>query len=253
MSLRTLAKSTARSLGFDISRLSSAQIARNQPADDPFLHQQRLLRGQEVAVIFDVGAHKGRVTDKYRTLFPAATIHCFEPCIRTRAILENIAASWTNVHIHGAAVSDKNGTASFMETNEADMNSLLRLSENSRTFAQTITRAPVSVETITLDTFCRTYHLGHINILKLDVQGAELLALRGADQLLRNQSIDLIYTDVNYNEIYESQAFFHDVAAHLYGYNYRLYGIYQVAYSPLGPIGWSDAIFLSTRWFPSGR
>ena len=47
----------------------------------------------------------------------------------------------------------------------------------------------------------------------------------------------MIYMEVNFNERYVGQAFFHDVSGFLYRYGYALYGLYQIAYSQSGPIG----------------
>ncbi len=58
------------------------QVRRKQPArwgDDAYRDQQRLLEGSPVKLVFDVGANVGDTVHQYRTLFPAATIHAFEP------------------------------------------------------------------------------------------------------------------------------------------------------------------------------
>jgi hypothetical protein len=103
----------------------------------------------------------------------------------------------------------------------------------------------ISVETTTLDTFCAQQHLNRIQVLKMDIQGAELKALRGAAGLLDRQAIDLVYTEMNFGHLYEGQGTFHDVSQLLSTYRYSLYGLYNIAYAASGPIGWADAIFIS--------
>ena len=48
-----------------------------------------------------------------------------------------------------------------------------------------------------------------INLLVMDIQGAELLALRGATKLLPN--LDAIVTEVSWDALYEEQALVHEI------------------------------------------
>ena len=44
---------------------------------DAFIEQRRLI-DKEAITIFDVGAHFGSITARYRELFPEATVYAFE-------------------------------------------------------------------------------------------------------------------------------------------------------------------------------
>jgi hypothetical protein len=48
------------------------------------------------------------------------------------------------------------------------------------------------IQLISLDDFCSDRAIDHIDLLKLDLEGGELDALRGARALLDNERIDLI-------------------------------------------------------------
>jgi hypothetical protein len=54
----------------------------------------------------------------------------------------------------------------------------------------------ITVRTVRLDDFCRTEGIERIGFLKIDVEGAEMRVLRGAERLLRTQAIDMLYTEV---------------------------------------------------------
>lgn len=245
MNVKNLAKSILRSMSFEVSRLSSLERNRNQPADDPFLHQKRLSPTEDVKVIFDIGANRGQTTRMYRQLFPDATIYCFEPFETSFAILVETYKNCRLVQPFQLAVSDAVGTKAFYCTNESVMNSLLPLSPRADLLTTSTGSGAIEVQTTTLDAFCRESNVTKIDILKMDVQGGELQVLRGATGILGNQLARLIYTEVNFNEIYVGQSFFHDVSSFLHRYGYSLYGLYQIAYSPVGPIGWADALFIS--------
>ena len=225
MTVKSLVKSILRSTGFDVSRLSSLKNNRNQPADDPFVHQKRLALDEDVRTIFDVGANRGLTTRTYRQLFPAAAIYCFEPFAASFAILAERYKGCRLVQPFQLAVSDAVGKSSFYYTNESVMNSLLPLSPRADLLTTSTESGTIDVQTTTLDAFCCEHNVTRIDILKLDVQGGELQVLRGATGILEDQLVRMIYTEVNFNEVYVGQAFFHDVSSFLHGYGYSLYGL----------------------------
>ena len=105
----------------------------------------------------------------------------------------------------------------------------------------------VTVPTTTLDQFCAEHEIKHINVLKLDIQGGELLALRGAQRMLAAGAIDLIYSEVSFSPIYDGQAFFHDLAPLLLGYGYPLYNLFPLTHTRNGIVSWTDAIWISSE------
>jgi len=245
MNPKRLVRSALRRAGFDLSRLSSTARNRNQPADDPFLHQQLLTAGTAVRTVFDVGANRGQTAHKYRALFPAATVFSFEPFPESFAALRDAFAADPQVKPFQLALSDEAGTKTFHTSADSVMNSLLPLSPDAGLLTGSRQAGAVDVQADTLDAFCREHGVADIDVLKLDVQGGELHVLRGGAGLLRERRVRLVFAEVNFNELYAGQAFFHDVAGYLYGVGYTLYGLYQIAYSPRGPIGWADALFVS--------
>jgi FkbM family methyltransferase len=127
------------------------------------------------SVVVDVGANIG-----YYSLLSAANIGdqgkviAFEPDGDNCALLEMSVKrnSFKNVTIHCAAVADRNGTAALVMD---DSNGRIELVSD---FAD----AP-QVELVTLD-----QALGNesrIDLIKLDVEGAEALALGGMKEILR--------------------------------------------------------------------
>jgi FkbM family methyltransferase len=69
------------------------------------------------------------------------------------------------------------------------------------------------VDTISLDEFARSQGIPRFDLLKLDIQGAELDVLRGADALLENTLA--IATEVGFVALYKGQPLFADVDAFL--------------------------------------
>ena len=103
----------------------------------------------------------------------------------------------------------------------------------------------IKVQVDTLDRFCRNHAIPKLNILKLDIQGGELLALQGAVELLARNAIDIIYIEVEFVPHYENQPLFHQIVGFLSGYGYSLYNLYDLVYARNGQLRFGDAIFLS--------
>jgi len=61
---------------------------------------------------------------------------------------------------------------------------------------QGVAVADIDVPSVTVDNFCAQSGIDHIDILKLDVQGGELLALEGTKHMLSRTAVTLIYAEV---------------------------------------------------------
>jgi hypothetical protein len=97
------------------------------------------------------------------------------------------------------------------------------------------------VKSKTLDTLLKEleFNLTDFNILNMDIQGAELLALQGATNWLKY--VDAINTEVNYEELYEGCALIDQVDNFL-----ERHGFERVATtSPYHP-SWGDAFYVRT-------
>ena len=107
------------------------------------------------------------------------------------------------------------------------------------------------IRTTTIDEFCKENNISKIDILKMDIQGAELLALKGAITKLKNHLISLIYSETIFSLSYDKGALYHEIADFLAKYGYTLYNIYNQNYNQKyasnGQIMSCDSIFLSPQ------
>jgi FkbM family methyltransferase len=203
-------------------------------------------RGSYPHVIFDVGANVGDTAERYRELFPEAEIYCFEPYPQVFAQLSARYGQSPNLHLFKLALSEQTGTASFYTFSNPVANSLLPKAPDITEVvdAQHIQdKGVIPVETITLDEFCQRQKIDHIDILKFDIQGAELKALRGAESSLRKRKIGLIYLEVQFASLYTGQAWFFDIAHYLIERGYELFDFYNFTYREDGKLKWGDALF----------
>ena len=85
----------------------------------------------------------------------------------------------------------------------------------------------VQVECRTLDEVSENLTEKHVSLLKIDVEGAELDVISGADELLGNQLVDVIYIEAGMNPEGRQQTYYRDIEDKLTSYGYRLFRIYE--------------------------
>ncbi len=142
-------------------------------------------------VIFDVGANVGQTVGRLRSLFPAATIHSFEPVPSTFAELQASTQGYANVQCHAFALADHAGETWIQLHESSDQNSLVP--ELSRTTG--VNSPKVRLKLDTLAAFCERNDITHIDLLKIDVEGFEMAVLQGASPLLETGAIDYIVVE----------------------------------------------------------
>jgi FkbM family methyltransferase len=147
-------------------------------------------------VILDVGANAGIYSLAALAVQPDATVHAFEPTPEIAARLRATAKlnGLDHLHVHEAAVLNKNGQATLkrfrgeLGTNEG-MNFISRDLGDSGT---------ERVQTVCVDQSCQDHSINHIDLIKLDIQGHEHSALEGAERLIRSGHIGIIFLELNW-------------------------------------------------------
>lgn len=233
--LRTL----ARRGGYDVVRFG--------PMRDEWIAQRALLAGVDRPVIFDVGANEGQTLRSYARLFPEGHIHCFEPNPVPCRELERVAGGSPRVTIHRVALADAAGKARFHThprfTHEG---SLYRRPADRKAYfnpAFELTEE-FEVEIATIDSICAGLGIERLHLLKLDIQGGEFRALRGAERMLSEGRIDLIFAETSFAEIYEAAPLFPRIDALLAEHGFALYSFFNLFYARDGQLRYCDALFL---------
>ena len=214
-----------------------------------FALQSELITVRE-PVILDIGAHIGEVAKIYRERFPLANIYCYEPFPQSFQLLSKSVQGSPRTFCYEMAVSDKNGTALLNANLNSATNSLLPTDERGASFwglKLLDTKSQVEVCTITVDTFCLEAGISHIDILKMDVQGAEFSILVGAQDMLVNQRISLIYTELIMCPTYQGQHQLHEYLSFLDSFGYVLLDLFNPVMSHNQLIQ-ADGVFLSSSF-----
>jgi FkbM family methyltransferase len=167
--------------------------------------------------ILDIGANIGQ----YSLLFAryGRKVIAFEP-IPTLAeqLRENVALNHMEpiVTVVEAAVSDLDGSVTIHVADDTNsgMASLI-----SSTSSKTLT-----VEAKTIDSFLAESEFKSVDLVKMDIEGAELFALRGMRKLLRDQAPPLVL-EMNEKMMREAGYEYSDVLGLLREFDYQPYAI----------------------------
>jgi FkbM family methyltransferase len=173
--------------------------------------------------VIDVGANKGQFALYARVRFPGAEVYSLEPLPEPRARLERLFDGNAHVHVFAAAAGAGPGSARINVSRADDSSSLLPATTRQLDrFPGTDTVGRESVEVKPLDRLLEGVELARPVLLKLDVQGFELEALRGAEEVLA--SVDTVLTECSFVPFYSGQALFDEVRDFLDERGFRLVG-----------------------------
>jgi FkbM family methyltransferase len=201
-------------------------------------------------VIFDVGAHVGETAALYRALFPGALIHSFEPFPPSYDELAAAFRADSRVVPHNVAVADATGSAKLRVNRASVTNSLLPSDRRGDDYwgANLLdTEGEVAVKTLALDDFCREQRIEHVDVLKIDVQGAEYAVLAGARGLLERHAVDLIYLEMIMAPSYVGQRKYHYYLTSLDALGYELFDLFNLGRRD-GRLIQSDGIFVASEF-----
>lgn len=189
--------------------------------------------------ILHIGAHTAKEYNEYIRL-GAKKIHWVEAIDSSYYALNSRLKPPIN-KVTCAVISDKdNKEVIFNITNNKQSSSILNLGEHKKLFPKIHFTNKVKKKTTTIDTLLKDTHLDkNINLLVIDIQGAELLALKGATNTLHNT--DALMLEVNTREVYENCALIEEIDEYLTQYNFK-----RVATGLYADHPWGDALYIKS-------
>lgn len=143
-----------------------------------------------------------------------------------------------------AVLSDAdNQKVDFLVTNNGQSSSILPLGTHKNHYPHIHVVESREVVTSRFDTFYREnlakIELDNIQMINIDVQGAELKVLKGFGNLLETyQNIKMIYTEINREEVYVGAALVEEIDSYL-----SQFGFSRILTKDVHQ-GWGDALYV---------
>jgi len=172
----------------------------------------------EVKVILDIGSCHCLESVEFSKTFKNSKIYAFEAnLVSYQECLKN-SSGIENIKVINTCVNDYDGFCKFFPINPDktkttwfDGNrgaSSMFKSNGAADHIEKYVQDEVEMQCMRLDTFCNTEKIQKIDAIWMDLQGAELLALKGLGDYL--DTVQVIQTELEVNPMYEKQCLFEE-------------------------------------------
>ena len=209
-------------------------------------HRKILSQIDNCSVVIDGGANKGQFAVLAHSLWPSASIFCFEPLDEPRSQLERLTRSIRDIRVFPLALHSTQCSMQMFLTKRRDSSSLFRPEGPKDCTADQyqVADGVTEIRTTTLDQWATLESTGTIDLIKLDLQGGELQALIGAADSLK--STRFIFCELSYRRTYQGQPLCTEVITWLAQHGFNLVG---VSPSPYGVDAWeADFLFKNSSF-----
>ena len=239
MGVKSLIRWPLSLAGLDLVRLDRQP----RPPQDPATWTNRMAHARSLGfdpqVILDGGAFDGTWATSAARIFPGSKLILVEPNPHLQAKLGSVAAAIQPTPILvEAALASEPGTASLNVWREVDNDAGASLLPH----VQGRPAVEVAVSVDTIDNITARHHLSP-DLVKLDLQGAELQALLGARATLR--TTEMLIVEFGCIDAYMNRTSPQDVMDVAYSAGFVLYDVFDIRYRPLdGALGGGDFCFV---------
>src|ERR1051326_233068 len=174
--------------------------------------------------VFDIGANLGLYSLMAgKRVGPSGSVHAFEPTPQlVRKLRDNAKLNgFANITVNQLAISDECGTVDFYLSDEDDCSSLARISHSA-----------IPVNALTLDDYMTEQGIDRVDLMKVDVEGAEVKVFSGGRKLFGRSDAPTILLEINPPSLETMGTSEQELTFLLCGYGYALttvteHGLYR--------------------------
>lgn len=198
-------------------------------------------------LVFDVGGNEGQYSTAVYNNFEEGTtiIHSFEPSKKNFQILKENTKNFKNIYLNNFGLSDEITSATLYSTDEnSGLSSLYNrdLTQFNMSLDNTET-----IELNTIDNYCKDNKIKEIDLLKMDIEGNEMNALKGATKILKSKKINHIQIEFGGANV-DSRTYLKDFWDLLHN-NYKMYRIMKNGLYEIKEYKETLEIFFCTNYF----
>jgi FkbM family methyltransferase len=210
-----------------------------------YINLKQIIRNYDIQIkgAVHIGAHKGEELFSYyrNNIKNIILIEANKKLIRNLNIKKYIYNIFlrTNISLENfASYSLNDQSLDFNIMNNTQSSSILDLKTHKDLYPLIHVKEKTKVQTKTLDwLFENKYDIRDYNFLNMDIQGSELETLKGSVKILKN--IDVIYTEINFDELYHKCALAEEMDNFLSNFNFK-----RVLTKTPEHHSWGDALYI---------
>ncbi len=203
-------------------------------------------QGIEPRTILDGGANIGQFARAAVANYPEASIHSFEALPEIATKLQSNLRKFPEVNIIASALGNHEGTLRFRRNAYAQASSALPVHKNKQeSFPDVLEREITEVSVNRLENLIDSKDLVAPVLLKLDLQGYELEALKGSTELLPH--IQYVLVETAFKQMYVGEPLFEDILIFLLEYGFHFLRPVDFLKDARGNVVQMDALFARTQ------
>lgn len=163
----------------------------------------------QIKTIFDIGGNIGTWSLLAKTIFSNAEIHAFEPLESFGNRFKDNTKNFDSISVHQVALGNEEAINEMHVA--GDSSSLLPLGNLMQEQYEIQSKEKAQIQTVILDEYIKEKNIPQPDFIKLDIQGYELEALKGAKEAMNHAKY--IFIEVSLEEFYIGQPLLHEVVA----------------------------------------
>jgi len=209
------------------------------------LIRSKLINNYGITVAIDGGANSGQWALNFQKKNKNILLHSFEPINELFNRLEQLADGNSDWYVHNFALgSIQEKSKIYLASNDFMSSSILKPAEHLSAFPKIKFGDSQEISIRRLDSFSFGENNSLI-LLKLDVQGFEFEALKGAERILNR--IAVIEIETSFWPMYEGEKSHSEILIWLENLGFNVYFIGQPLIDESGRIGYLDCLLVNSN------
>ncbi len=194
--------------------------------------------------ILDIGAHTGKFSYSFRSLYPEAKIYAFEPIEECYKKLVGRMSQKSLFYAFNIALGNESGNIEFEKNEYTPASSILKINDLHKKLFPIVDKTNlVNVEIDQLDNIFSKISITKPVLIKMDVQGYEGKVIEGGMNFI--SKCDVIVIETSYEKLYEDQSDFSQVYNYLSNLGFKYVGSLSQMQNPHnGKVIQSDSVFI---------
>jgi len=160
-------------------------------------------------VILDIGSYTGDQAVEFAERLPLARVFAFEAHPSSAANVRQRVAHAGSIEVIEGAICEVDGDVAFQAVDQGNQGASSLFRASGHNDVSPIRQIPISVRGMRLDTWAQSAGIDRFDLVWMDLQGAELLALRGMGGMIN--TVNAIQLEVTYRELYHGQPMWPEV------------------------------------------